>query len=376
MPTNRLRVCLVETALPDEQGSMRRYASLIEQAFADDPTISIERACVARDVSWLPGKLATLAHHSSNTYNARRLARKSSADLFHVIDGSRGYLAESLRKRKVVVTVHDIIPKLQCMGKFNVPPPGVFSRLIIDKAINGLCSANHLIFDSRSTENDFEELPNGGVESSSVVFPPLEPTIFNSAEINSADHDYQPSSTSDAPYIFHIGNNGFYKNRIAVIRVFAEISSDIPHRLIMAGPVPTPEMRSLADRLRVADRIEFRSRLSDQEVFECYRNASAFVFPSLYEGFGWPPIEAMAMGCPAVCSDGGSLGEVVGNAALVSAVGDELSMAGDLKRLLTDDSEGRRLVDLGYQHVQQFGLQEFAGRLRTIYQDVKLAEGK
>ncbi|QDV43158.1 D-inositol 3-phosphate glycosyltransferase [Stieleria neptunia] len=345
---------------------MRRYADLVEAAFSDDNGVQIQRVCVARNVRILPSKLRTLAHHASVIRNGRRLAKWHTGDLFHVIDGSHGYLAKILRHRQTVMTVHDVIPKLQCLGRFGVPKPGRLSRRIIDSAVDGLGYAKHLIFDSRSTRQDCNDLGVPLRGNDSIVFPPLE-RQFSVDEAVPRTEMGRPSTES---YLFHIGNNGFYKNREGVINVFSKVAASIPHRLVMAGPPPTAAHQQLARRLGIDDRIDFECDPSDARVRELYRGADALVFPSIYEGFGWPPIEAMAMGCPVVCTDGGSLAEVVGEAAMASAVGDDTTMAANLLQVLSDRSVADRLISAGLGHAKGFGMIAFRSKLERIYRSV------
>lgn len=353
---------MVETALPNSKGSMRRYADLLQAAFANDEQIEIQRVCVSKEWAFVPRKLATLAHHFACFRNAGRLV-KEGADVFHVVDGSHGYLAKVLRRQHVVVTVHDVIPKLQAIGRFAVSPPGFMSKRIINAALTGLSFADHLIFDSTSTKKDCCAMSVRNRGTTSIIFPPLEPQLFR----NNSNPELGDASP---PYLFHIGNSGFYKNRAGVIRIFKKIATSVPHRLIMAGPSPSAQIQELVDEHNLGDRIDFRCEPSDNEVIKLYENASALVFPSLYEGFGWPPIEAMALGCPVVCSDGGSLREVVGNAALVSPVGDENAMAANLERILTDQSQSSRLIKRGLEHARLYTLERFAQQLKAVYLDV------
>ena len=108
------------------------------------------------------------------------------------------------------------------------------------------------------------------------------------------------------PAVFHVGHNGHYKNRAGVIRVFARIRAQTPARLVMAGPPPTAALRDLVKALHVEGDVEFVENPDDAQLFRIYRDAAVFLFPSIYEGFGWPPLEAMALGCPVVCSTAAS----------------------------------------------------------------------
>ncbi len=364
-----IRVCLVETAMPGTRGSMRRYADLVESSLRNHDEFSISRCCITKDTSSTPRKLRTPIHHWYAWCGAKQLACDHSIDLFHLIDGSHGYITQAFTKRTIIATVHDIIPKLQSLGRFDVPRPRLLSRMIIDRAISGLPDADHLIFDSDCTRNDCHSLSVGLPTSESVIYPPIEESFIQTQS--------SPIPHNDAPFVFHLGNNGFYKNRAGVLRVFARIGHQIPHRLVMAGPPASADLISLAKTLGISHRVRFHNDPTDEQVRSLYRCASAFIFPSIYEGFGWPPIEAMASGCPVVCSDGGSLSEVVGTAACVCRVGDHSAMANSLFRVLTDDTYRSSLIQRGHQWSQRFSLDQFAKRLEKAYrQAVRASSGK
>lgn len=135
----------------------------------------------------------------------------------------------------------------------------------------------------------------------------------------------------------------------------------------MAGPPPTTELVRLADELQIADLVEFRNHPSDDEVNTLYRQARLLLFPSLYEGFGWPPLEAMACGCPVVCSDAGSLSDVVADSALTADADDHERLAAHCLRVLVDPSLAAELRERGSLHASQYTLDRFANELSNIY---------
>lgn len=361
-----MRVCLVDTALPDSVGSMRHYADMVERALLEREDIVVSRVCVADDVSQIPPILRTAKHHSQTVRHAKRLSRECDADLVHILDGSHGYLAKHFAKQAVVVTVHDMIPLLQSKKHFAVPRPNMISRLIVRQAATGLSHADHLIFCSESTRSDFHQHVGKSKASDSVVYPPLESC---GRRIKNRDHAEQRICPAETPFIFHIGNNGFYKNRVGVLRVFAMLSDRFPHKLLMAGPEPTAELVLLAKQLGIDKQVQFVINPTNEEVFAYYSHAAAFIFPSIYEGFGWPPIEAMACGCPVICSDGGSLAEVVGDAAYVVPPKEEHLMADALATILSDDLKRQEFIDRGYRRAAEFTLERFADQLDNAYME-------
>lgn len=172
----------------------------------------------------------------------------------------------------------------------------------------------------------------------------------------------QPRPLQHRPYILYVGALDFRKNLSALLKAFAALKhhAALPHRLILVGhfdpsrPTLYPDLRSLARSLGVENQADFLGLVPDPELPAWYRNADLFVFPSLYEGFGLPPLEAMASGVPVVCSDAASLPEVVGDAALLVDARDEQALAAAMQRVLSDSALARDLRTRGLARAQQF----------------------
>ena len=126
----------------------------------------------------------------------------------------------------------------------------------------------------------------------------------------------------------------------------------------------------ITHRLGLAEQVRFVVDPDDSTLAALYSGACLFVFPSLYEGFGWPPLEAMAYGCPVVCSSAASLPEVVGDAALQCAAEDEEGMARLCLDVLGDPSLAQRLVERGRARAEHFSLEHMASALLGVYQTV------
>jgi glycosyltransferase involved in cell wall biosynthesis len=123
------------------------------------------------------------------------------------------------------------------------------------------------------------------------------------------DHDlFRPGAESREPFLIYPANPWPHKNHARLFEAFTRLRRRRPElRLVLTG--------TGLEKLAVPEGVDIRGRVSSEELASLYRRASALVFPSLYEGFGQPPLEAMASGCPVACSTAGSLPEVCGNAA-------------------------------------------------------------
>ena len=112
--------------------------------------------------------------------------------------------------------------------------------------------------------------------------------------------------------------------------------------------------RELAERLGIVEHVIELRGVSDDQLPALYNAVDLLLFPSLYEGFGWPPLEAMASGTPVVCSRAGSLGDVVGDAALTADPEDTAALTWHAAAALTDPALRRALIARGLAHVEQF----------------------
>jgi glycosyltransferase involved in cell wall biosynthesis len=119
--------------------------------------------------------------------------------------------------------------------------------------------------------------------------------------------------------------------------------------------------------------VRFLGFVSDETLAALYRLATVFVFPSLYEGFGFPPLEAMASGTPVIASNLSSLPEVLGDAAVLVDPYDANAIADAMRRVLIDQDLRRELRQRGYARVQAYSWEEAARQVRRIYDEVATA---
>ena len=317
----------------------------------------------------LPSIAKTALHHGGCWFGVTELQAKYPDAVLHLVDGSHGYLVNRLPKQRLVVTVHDVIPALQSNLFFPVPRPNFAARRIIQSSIRGIGRAHQRVFVSSCSRQDYQKISGFFSIQDRIIYPPLK-TVFASSLSNLRRWELLDQRPSSTPYVFHLGNNAFYKNRIGVIDIFAMLAQRIPHDLVLAGPPVPPQIRKRLQELGIADRVNFFENPGDEEIKQLYLHASVFIFPSLYEGFGWPPLEAMACGCPVVCSDAGSLAEVVGDAAILCSQGDLREFAVQVENVVRNSDLSQMLRERGRLHSSQFTLDRFAAQLAEVYREV------
>jgi glycosyltransferase involved in cell wall biosynthesis len=162
------------------------------------------------------------------------------------------------------------------------------------------------------------------------------------------------------------------KNYRMLIRAFAPLAAEFPHHLAIAGGKGWlyEEMLAEAAQLDIADRVHFLGFVNDADLPALYSAATLFAFPSLYEGFGLPLLEAMGCGVPVVSSNASSLPEVVGEGetAVLLPPKDQAAWTETLRRLLSDPAARRRLAAAGKRRVQHFTWDRAARQLLGVYQ--------
>ena len=360
------RVLLLDTAAPDRpNGSMVRYAAMVGEALARHaPEWDVGRLALAPPEAGLarfPGRLRTLLRYLLIARRARRLLPRARADVLHLLDGSYAFVLDPVRRlpAPLVVTLHDFIPALTRNGDVAGPRPGRAGVRVIRRAMANLQRADGWIADSASTRADAVRLAGLDARCVHVVHP---------AVARVAPGRMPAAASGRAPFILHVaGNNTPYKNRAGAVAVFARVRAGCEARLVLAGAAPDAALRAAVAGSGVADAVAFATDLAEPELAALYRDAALLLFPSFYEGFGWPPLEAMMQGCPAVCSNAGSLPEIVGDAALTAAPHDIEALAGHCLRLLQEPDLRARLADAGRRRVGSFTLEAMGRGLGEAY---------
>jgi glycosyltransferase involved in cell wall biosynthesis len=290
----------------------------------------------ARDrVQWVLGEQTLLP----------RLAARAGVDLMHSL-ASTAPLRGRFRR---VVTVHDLIYARFPDAHAGIRDKGM--RVLVPWAVR---RSDRVIADSRSTSNDLVGLL--GVRSERIDVVPL--------GLGTVRRD-QPMAEADVRSRFELGERRVvlslsakrpHKNLLALIGALARIRSEDRPVLVLPG-YPTAheaELRSRAHELGLDGDVRFPAWVPADELEGLWAIAEVFVFPSLYEGFGLPVLEAMARGVPVACSNASSLPEVAGDAALLFDPREESAIVGALERLLSDQALADRLRALGSERAREF----------------------
>jgi glycosyltransferase involved in cell wall biosynthesis len=250
-----------------------------------------------------------------------------------------------------VVTIHDL--------SFEREPTlmGLRERLIFRSVVPRAARlASRVIAVSELTKRDLVELY--GIPDEKIVVVP-----------NGVDPRFRADGPRPAgDYALVVGALQKRKDPQAAIEALALLGNG-KLRLVFAGPDRggRAEAERAAERVGLRDRVDFRGYVSQDELAELYRGAACLVFPSRYEGFGLPALEAMASGTPVVATTAGALPEVAGDAAILVGERDPVAIAGGIERALADRD---RLVRAGLERARLYTWAETARRTLAVYREL------
>jgi glycosyltransferase involved in cell wall biosynthesis len=304
-------------------------------------------------------------------------------DLYHATDF---VLPPTRPNTPTVLTVHD----LSFERDADSAPPRLipFLKRVVPESTR---RATHIVADSHATERDLIELYaippekittiHSGVDSR---FTPYDGSLFAERR---RDYVRKKYKLGDAPFILTVGTMQRRKNHLRLVQAFAQLvtrePSVVSHRssttshesrvtLVIAGGKGWlyDEVLAEVEKLRLTGRVEFIGFVDDGDLPHLYRAASVFAFPSTYEGFGLPPLEAMACGVPVVTSNASSLPEVVGEAGLMVDPFDIDALAAALDRALNDEAWRAEATRRCIERAGQFTWQRAAEQLLIVYERV------
>lgn len=346
---------------------MGRYVSqvvrnLIEIEPAD---VSLQLACMDGDTP--PDEMDNVVRSNRRTQNlwqqlkAPRELNDSKCDIFHY----PSFDPPRLRSKILVVTCPDIEPLVL---------PSLFSSMVVyyyKLLIRRMRAASRIIVFSANTGDDLGNIL--GIEPERIEVIPLgvEPH-FSPAE---EERCSEVSSDYDLPdkYILYVGNTMPHKNLPRLVKAFAVVRKKHPRvGLLLAGARDKyrPRVEAAISEAGIDDAVRFICKVPEADLPALYSGASLFAFPSLYEGFGLPVLEAMACGTPVVASDAASIPEVAGDAAILVDPLDVQALAGEMIGVLEDDDKATRLSEKGIQRASLFTWRDCAEKHLAVYREL------
>ncbi|MGR3175960.1 MAG: glycosyltransferase [Candidatus Scalindua sp.] len=291
-------------------------------------------------------------------------SRKDRLDLFHYTDHALSLLQ---RAHPTIITVHDIayvrFPNLLNKSR------QIYKNYILHKSIN---RADIIIADSYSTKRDIIELLNVDEKKIKVVHLGVESRFRPISNVE----EYRLRNNLPSKIILNVGTLEPRKNVVALIRAFKKLKGRglKDYKLVIAGEKGWL-YKKIFDEVKSNDlqkEVLFLGIVEDEDLPMLYNCADIFVYPSLYEGFGLPPLEAMACGVPVITSNTSSLPEVVGDAGIMVDPNDVNSLCEGICKVLEDRELRQRMRNMGLEKSKLFSWDKAARAILEIYDEMLL----
>ena len=366
-----MKILLVGNYGPDNQASMRAFLRALERGL---PNLGCELRVVtppqriqgllpaSRWRKWLGYIDKFILFIPSLALHARW------ADVVHICDHSNSMYVRWVRRRPTIITCHDVIAVQAARGMVEGWNVGWSGRLFQRLIASGLAKADLIACVSHTTARDLAGLQlvdehristvlNGLNDSFSLVHPQEAQQLIGRFGVGAQD-----------TYLIHVGLDLPRKNRRAVVETFIALqrraaetgTRALVQHLVLVGPTLDADLIALASQHGLADRIRTLQDVSHEELRALYARATALLFPSLQEGFGWPVIEAQACGCPVFTSDLAPMNEIGGPGACYLDPRDPEAMAEAIERAAGQFEQMRAL---GLENTLNYS----AARMMTNY---------
>jgi glycosyltransferase involved in cell wall biosynthesis len=291
------------------------------------------------------------------------------ADVVHLVDHAHGHLVGAAGPGRTVVSCHDLILLLLAAGRLRTAHRDRLGTASFRYSTSFLSRAAAVIADSERTARDALELLQLDPARVHVIAPGLNGNFEQARDDREATRARLGWVT---PVLLHVGHTDFYKNLEGCLAVLARVRRrGIEARFVHVGAPLRPRQRALGEHLGVLRHVQEVGHVPFEILRAIYGAADVLLFPSWYEGFGWPPLEAMASGLPVVCSNAGALPELVGDAARTAAPEDMDGLADAVGEVLGDPRLAADLRARGVQRAASFRWESTAARVADVYDSVR-----
>lgn len=350
----RYMKCLVEAILA--QNADHDYLLLLSSEAPEIAGSGRENVTVLR--------LTSPYYSVREQFELPRVLRERKADLLH----SPHFLLPISRPCPAVATIHDVI-YLACPEDLPSRIGRMYYRAMMYASAR---QAKRILTNSNFSRDEIVRHLRVDVDKISIVYPAVGGEFCKITELALLEAVLSKFGIEN-DYILYTGIYKLRKNHAALFRAFnLLLNGGTNAQLVIAGPIDEGEqqLRSLAKQLGIAESVIFTGRIDDLELCALYSAARVYACPSLYEGFGFTVLEAMACGAPVVCSDAASLPEVAGDGALYANARDVNAFAAAMYQVFTDAEIRRTLIQRGYRNLWRFHWKEAANRCLETYGDV------
>jgi glycosyltransferase involved in cell wall biosynthesis len=309
--------------------------------------------------SWPNVRLGWLFSAALAPYDFRQAG---NARLFHATDPNGMCKPARL---PMLATAYDLTPlhfPAEYLDRFPPDAKAGYSQML-----KRYRSAEHIVAISKHTRDDFIDKLGIPAERITVIYPGI--------DIDEVKQRFSPQASPSVPecpslFFLYVGAIEPRKNVDAMLKAFASVANEIEEDFLLAGYLSAAQVEqthALAAKLGIAHRVRLMGMVSNEVLGQLYARATALVFVSKLEGFGLPVLEAMAVGCPVICSDAAALGEIAPGAARIVSVDDTHGLSKALTDLSTDSQARALLIEQGHARAATFSLQSAGQDFHDLY---------
>lgn len=344
----------------NELAKMQNATLVVEQinpALFEMPKVVVKMDFVSRGIRFAKRKVGlgpVVTQNAVFPKKAEDILRAGDFDILHPTYYDTYFLEYT--DKPFVLTVYDMIHEIY-KEYFNVSDITSYNKkLLCDRA-------SHIIAISEKTKQDLIDIFGIAEDKITVILLASDFKLVSSSK---------PDSLQGLKkYILFIGNRAAYKNFYYPVIALADIlKADSDIQLVCTGPAFSSDEINFFSALGIREQVFHIYLENDNELAWVYKNAHVFIFPSLYEGFGFPLLEAFATNCPVISSDGGSLPEVGGDAVLYFNPKDITEIREAALKAIYDEDIRVRLVENGKLRLQEFNWQKCRAQTVEVYKKV------
>lgn len=369
-----MKILLIGNYQPDQQESMQRFANMLQVGLIDlghqvrliqpEPFFGKIKLSASGLGKWL-------GYIDKFLLFPRQLRQAVAwADVVHICDHSNAEYTKDLQNVPHLVTCHDLLAIRSALGEIKENSTKWTGQQLQQMIFSGLKRSSRVACVSEQTRTELIRLAKLNPDIVSVIYNGLN---YPYAPMEKAEAGKRLDSlgiSSDSPYLLHVGGNQWYKNRLGVLSIFNYLRqqpdlSDL--HLVMAGKPFTNQMGQFVQKNALEKQVIELVAVENEDLRALYSSATALVFPSLQEGFGWPIAEAQACGCPVFTSNRAPMTEVGGEAAIYINPDCPEEAAREIAKNLTNAA---KLKQAGLINVKRFTSQKMLSSYIELYQEI------
>jgi glycosyltransferase involved in cell wall biosynthesis len=311
------------------------------------------------------GKIMQSFHPLWRSYGITADLLSSKAEIYH---GLSNELPFNIHRTgiKTIVTIHDLI-----FLKHKEQYPWIDRQVYITKTKYAAKYADAIIAVSEETKHDLIEMYKVPADKITVIYPSVD-RIFYDKVSDETKQAIMAKYKLPGKYILHVGSFFPRKNQIKLIEAFDMIKGRISEDLVLVGSSGTmrSDMEKVIAERKLQGRVHIVTNASSDDLPAIYQSASVFVFPSLFEGFGAPVLEALFSGTPVIASRGGAIEEAAGAGSILINPDSKEDIADKILSVINDQNFRERMSLIGLNHAQAMTDVVFAEKTRTVYKSL------